>query len=297
MADTRWLDLLEPLCAESCDGHAGDVSLVQHLAVTPETLWRAVVGGFAEPNDFWYRAAALAARSGKPVVGHGVGYSPGTAEPMDEQRRARWRGRLAADRQAFAFRWYTEHLGASWLGGENLTLPLPLPQDAHVAALVRERLLELRIAAPRVGIENSAFYYTLGDPLEEPAFLADCIDHPELFLLLDLHNLHTNALNLGFDPHAWLDRCDLGKVEEIHVSGGAWSDPAWLEDGAMLRLDSHDCAVPEPVWELLTRVVPRCPALRAVTLERMEGTVGPSDVPALRAELRRIHGILRQVPR
>jgi hypothetical protein len=50
--------------------------------------------------------------------------------------------------------------------------------------------------------------------------------------------------------------------------------------------------VPEPVWQLFAEVLPRCPALRGVTLERMEGTVSASDVPELREELRRLRTML-----
>ncbi len=289
MAEPQWLDLLGPVC---------ESSRVDRLVVTPETTWRPVVGEvFAEPNDYHARFRGLAERAGKPVVGHGIGYSPGTADPGDASRRTRWRQRLAVEREVFDFAWYTEHLGAAWLGEEHVALPLPLPQDPSIAALVREHLLELRCAAPRVGLENSAFYFALGDPLDEPVFLGECVAHEDLFVLLDLHNLYANGLNLGFEPREWLARLDLRKVEEIHVSGGDWSDPAWFEgasgDGGLLRLDSHDAAVPEPVWELLGEVVPRCANLRAVTLERMEGTVGPADVPRLCAELDRIREVCR----
>ena len=75
---------------------------------------------------------------------------------------------------------------------------------------------------------------------------------------------------------------------EIHVSGGSESDPAWLRSGKSMRLDSHDGAVPEPVWDLLERALPLCSNLRGVTLERMEGTVEAEHVPLLEQELRRI---------
>ena len=44
----------------------------------------------------------------------------------------------------------------------------------------------------------------------------------------------------------------------------------------------------EAVWALLDAVLPRCPAVRGVTLERMEGTVTEADVPQVREELRRL---------
>src|SRR5690606_1532396 len=156
------------------------------------------------------------------------------------------------------------------------------------AAVVRERLLALQRVVPDVGCENSVFYFRFDDWSDEPAFHARILSAPRTWLLLDLHNVYTTAINLGIEPHVWLDRLDTSKVIEIHVSGGSRSDPAWLEDGRTLRLDSHDTAVPEAVWRLLEHTAPRCPALRGVTLERMEGTVGAADVDVLRAALQRV---------
>ncbi|HEX9105235.1 MAG TPA: DUF692 family protein, partial [Polyangia bacterium] len=104
----------------------------------------------------------------------------------------------------------------------------------------------------------------------------------------------TMATNFGFDPAEYLRRLDLSKVIEIHVSGGSESDPRWLPSGRVLRLDAHDGAVPELVWRMLEAVAPRCPNLRGVTLERMEGTVEDADVPLLAAELARLRAIVQR---
>lgn len=75
---------------------------------------------------------------------------------------------------------------------------------------------------------------------------------------------------------------------ELHVSGGSYSDASWLPSGAVKRLDSHEGAVVEAVWRLAEALAPRCRNLRGITLERMEGTVRPRDVPLLREELSRV---------
>ena len=142
---------------------------------------------------------------------------------------------------------------------------------------------------PDVGVENNVTYFHLGDPAEEPAFLRAILGAPDArtHLLLDLHNLYTLATNFGIEPEAYLAGLDLGRVIEIHLSGGKPSAPEWLATGRVMRLDSHDDAVPEPVWRLYERVAPACPNLRGVTLERMEGTVGAEDVPVIVEELAR----------
>lgn len=264
-----------------------------YYEVAPETLWRRRGDGRLEPNGFHRRFAGLR-RRGRFFVAHGVGLSLGSASPVDVRRRRAWLDRVAADHATFGFRWYTDHLGASALDGLAMTLPLPLPMTAEAARVVRRRLRQMQQVVGEVGVENNVAYFLLGDALDEPRFLMDCVRAPRCHLLLDLHNVYTMAQNFGFDPAAYLSRLDLTKVIEIHVSGGSDSDPRWLPSGRVLRLDGHDGAVPELVWRMLEAVAPRCPNLRGVTLERMEGTVEDRDVPLLASELARLRSIVQR---
>ena len=261
-----------------------------YLEVAPETLWVFDAGRRARPNGFFERTHAMGTSRGQAFVAHGVGWSPGTVADMPGRRRA-WLEAIAATHEVFRFGWYTDHLGASVWDGQDLILPMAVPMTAASAARTRARLRELQSIVPDVGLENSVAHHLWGDPLDEPAFLGRVLQGPGLHLLLDLHNLHTMALNFGFEAREYLDRLPLHDVLEIHVSGGRESDPAWLPDGTTQRLDSHDDDVPDEVFVLLEEVLPRCPNLRGVTLERMEGTVGPDDVDALAADFERLRGL------
>jgi hypothetical protein len=190
--------------------------------------------------------------------------------------------------------WYTDHLGVSALGGLATTLPLAMPMTDAVVTRTRTALESLQRIVPDVGVENSVFYFHLGDPLDEPAFLRRVVAGHGRHLLLDLRNVYTTALNVGFEPQTYIDRLPLASVIEIHLSGGSESPPAWLPDKRSLRLDSHDTAVPEAVWALFDEVWPRCPNLRGVTIERMEDTVPVPDVAVVRSELRRAREALRR---
>lgn len=276
--EERFLDLLADVIRE----------LPDYYEVAPETLWMADAHGRVGPNGFHRRFEALRRECGKPFVAHGVGLSPGGLARGDEPRYALWLERIARTHEAFEFEWYTDHLGTTTLDGTTQVLPLPLPMTSEVALHLRARLERLREVVGDCGLENTANYYVLGDPLQEPGFLAEALDAPGLHLLLDLHNLYTMSVNFEFDARAYLERLPLERVIEIHVSGGSTSEPAWLPDRSTLRLDSHDSAVPKPVWTLLEEVLPSCAGLRGVTLERMEGTVEESDVPILRRELERL---------
>ena len=280
--EDRFLSLLGAVATADAD----------YLEVAPETLWYLDDRGELRPNGYFARILEMGEREGLPFVAHGVGWSVGSAG-VDPARDALWREGIEATHERFRFGWYTDHLGATVLGGEELLLPLPVPMDDTSVGLVRERLAALSALVGEVGVENSAFYYLLGDPLDEPAFLKRCLTgDPRHHLLLDLHNLFTMSVNFGVEARRYVDRLPLDRVIEIHVSGGSQSDPAWLPDGATLRLDSHDHAVPEEVFGLLEGIAPRCPNLRGVTLERMEGTVDEEDVGVIAAELARIREVV-----
>ena len=279
--EERYLELLDAVIREVPD----------YLELVPETTWRpAPDGGFA-PNGFHEYFQRLGAETGKPFVAHGVGFSLGSAR-REPDRDAHWLERIRADHELFRFLWYTDHLGVTRLDGCELTLPLPLPTTPEAAALVRGALSQLQTVVPDVGFENSVFYYHLGDPLDEPAWIATALTAPGTHLLLDVHNVYTTAVNAGFEAWDYIRALPFDKVIEIHLSGGSFSDPAWLASGRTLRLDSHDQGVPDEVWALFERVLPLCTALRGVTLERMEGTVEEGDVPLLREELLRTRRIL-----
>jgi uncharacterized protein (UPF0276 family) len=275
--DAAFLDLLTPVIDEA-----------DYYEVAPETLWRVDAGGRLVPNGYHRQLSALKDVSGKPFVAHGVGYSMGSSAVGDRARRKAWLARVAEDRRIFDFRWWTDHLGATSMSGLALTLPVPLPMTGRAAQTVRRRLAEMQRVVPDVGVENNVAYFLLGDPLEEPAFLGRVLAAPRTHLLLDLHNVYTMAENFGFDPLAYLERVPLERVIELHVSGGRDSEAGWLPSGRVMRLDGHDDAVPEAVWKLLAVVAPRCPRLRGVTLERMEGTVAEDDVALLADELDRV---------
>ncbi len=276
------LDLLDQVIHEEVD----------YYEVAPETLWRSTSDGRLSANGYHKRFAELKAATGRPFVAHGVGISLGTSAPQDRARRDRWLKQLQEDQKTFQFRWYTDHLGATSLSGMAVTLPIPLPMTASAAAIVRRRLRTMQRVVPAVGVENNVAYFVLGDALEEPGFLGDCLRERGTHLLLDLHNLYTMSVNFGFDPDVYLARLDLRRVIEIHLSGGNWSEGAWLPSRRVMRLDSHDSDVPDEVWRLFEKVWPRCPRLKGVTLERMEGTVTEADVPRIRGELRRIRRML-----
>lgn len=139
--------------------------------------------------------------------------------------------------------------------------------------------------------ENAAYYLPCpGAEMREAEFMARLVDEAGTWLHLDLHNLHTNALNLpGFDIADYLDTIPLERVLALHLAGGSWS-------GGLYH-DWHDSAVPEPVWEWYDEVLSRCRPC-AVILEYQgqahhEATrvLGSGDAEMIRQDLARARAI------
>src|SRR5262249_8722494 len=93
---------------------------------------------------------------------------------------------------------------------------------------------------------------------------------------------HTNAVNHGYDPIAFLDRLPLDRVVQLHVAGGHWHDG--------LLIDSHSTPTSPEVWALVDAVLARTP-VKGIVLERDE------DLPPfteLLAELEQARAIGRR---
>jgi uncharacterized protein (UPF0276 family) len=264
----------------------------EFFEVAPETCWTADADGQVSATPWCDVFADMRRRSGRPFVGHGLALSPGTpSDPGEDERLTRWLHQIARDHERLDFRWYTEHLGWVSAEGQALRLPLPLPPTEEAARTVAGRLNRLRPIIPVVGFENQTSFFSFGDVRTEPPFWNRICAVGDCWLLLDLHNCYTQCLNHGVALDEYLAGLDLSRVLEIHLSGGSESEPGWLPSGRVFRMDSHDGPVPEPVWRAFAEVRPCCPNLRGVVVERLDGTIAPEEVPALRDEVRRARTI------
>ena len=233
------------------------------LEVVPDILWTDLGRG-ARPRyrDIAQDVAFIGevART-KPVIPHSIGLSIGSAHRYEREhveQMARWFERLP-------FPWHSDHLAFHLTEGSpqeiNLNLTMPVTFDRETLDLVTRRILDVqrRIAAPFL-IENNVAYFEYPEStFDEPGFLNALTAATGCGLLLDLHNLHTNARNLGVDPRPSSIASTSTSVVEIHVAGGLEFDGFYL--------DAHSGASPEPVWTLLEEVLPRCPNLCGVVFE------------------------------
>ena len=178
--------------------------------------------------------------------------------------------------------WFSDHLCFSDAGGVRLGHFAPLPWTREAALRVAERA---RRAQDHVGrpllLENITYEFSLGGDLTEAQFIETVVDNAGCGLLLDVTNVHTNAVNHGFDAVAFLDAIPLERVVQLHVAGGR------RVDGRLL--DSHDSPVPEEVWELVDHVTARAP-VRGILVERDD--LFPADFGELLGEVGRARSAL-----
>lgn len=256
--------------------HADDLD---YLAIIPDRAWSDEgVGASVRFEESAAQRALLDGAAEKlTIVGHSVGLSIGSADPLDTghiEQMAKWQAR-------YAMPWHSDHLSFIRLPGVDAhtelsaAMALAVPYDREVLDMLVERVdsVQARIPVPFL-LENNVYYVDLPEQdMTEPEFLNELSHRTGCGLLLDVHNVVVNATNHGFDAGDLIHSLDLTRVVELHVAGGS--------ELAGLYTDSHAGPVAQKVWDLLPGVVAACPNLCAVTFEFHEGwyeTMGAEGV-------------------
>jgi uncharacterized protein len=184
---------------------------------------------------------ALAAA--RPVQLHGVSLGLASTEPIDERRLVRF-ARLV---ERIAPESWSEHL--AFVRGGTIEIG-HLAAPPRCAKTIEGTCRNLSLARAVVGtlpfVENVA---TLVEPpgsaLDEAAWIAEIVGACRARLLLDLHNLHANAVNFQFSAAEFLERIPVASVATVHLAGGRW-----IGRESRRILDDHRHDVPDPVFEL-----------------------------------------------
>jgi len=205
-----------------------------------------------------------------PLSIHGVGLGLGGSAALDPQHLAR----LAALVRRHQPELVSEHLCWGSHAGVHFNDLLPLPFTEESLALCLARVDALQSALGRtVVIEHLASYLQFREStLAEAQFLTELVGRSGCGLLLDLNNLHVNAVNHGFDALQFLHALPAAAIGEIHLAGYT---PAMI-DGETLLIDTHGDTVSTAVWSLyreaLQHIGPR------PTLIEWDTNVPPLDV-------------------
>jgi uncharacterized protein (UPF0276 family) len=197
-----------------------------------------------------------------PITLHGVSLGLASAVPV-ETRRLDDMARLCDE---VAPQFWSEHLAFVRGGGIEIGhLAAPPRTEATIAGALANLARAKQIVGVAPHVENVA---TLIDPpgsdRDEASWLSAIVRNSESKLLLDLHNLHANALNFNFEAHEFIARIPAERISTIHLAGGKWIS----RSGAQRLLDDHLHDVPDPVYELLEAVAARAPQPLTVIIER-----------------------------
>lgn len=228
-----------------------------------------------------------------PIVTHGLTMSIGGSDPLDMD----YLRDLAGTVRALGSPWHSDHLCFSAAGGRMLHDLLPVAFKQAAVGRIADRIRRARdVLGVPLAIENVSSYWHPGRAeMGEAEFLARVCEAADCGLMLDVNNAYVNSINFGFDVDAWMRDVPLERVVQMHVAGHEWfrvdgrgigESAAPRARGAMV-IDTHGADVPDPVLDLLSRVVRRTGGV-PIVLERDQNVPSLDD---LLAEVTKIRAV------
>ena len=240
---------------------------VDYVEVIPDRLWYDFGSGARE--RFSHSTAAvdeLKRYTGdRALLGHGIGLSLPSAMPLD----AELLDEVVASHRDLGYRWYSEHLSMFLVPNRSVPnaqagLGLPVVLDEEMLELVGGKVRQLGDAlGTRILLENPTIFSAIPEPdMSEPEFFNRLHARTGCGMLLDLHNLYANSINLGISVEDYLAQLDPEIVVEFHLAGG--------DALKGFHTDSHSRPTPAAVWAWANEWAPRFPNLEAITFEYHE---------------------------
>ncbi len=211
------------------------------------------------------------------LIPHAINLSLGSAEGVDPA----YVRKLAKLVRRVNPPWWSEHIAFTRAGGVDIGHLSPLPFTWEAVEVVCRNIAQVRrwIDRPLI-LENIAYTVTVpGREMSEAEFLTEVLERTDCGLLLDVTNLHANAVNHGYDSQAFLEQLPLERVVQLHFVGGHW------HNGVLI--DSHSQPTPPKVWALMEAVMARAP-VKGVVLERDENLPPFEELLGELAQVRRI---------
>jgi hypothetical protein len=234
----------------------GDRLDVDFFEVAPEN-WIGVGGAYGR------RFRELTARY--PFVNHGLSLSIGGPGPLDLE----FVGRVRRFLDEHGILLYSEHLSYCSDDGHLYDL-MPIPFTEAAVRRVADRVGQVQDAlGRRIALENVSYYAAPGAEMSEIEFLNAVLERADCELMLDVNNVHVNAINHGYDARQFLAAVPAQRVVYMHVAGHYIE----AED---LRVDTHGADVCDPVWALLADAYRHC-GVKPTVLER-DFNIPPLDI-------------------
>jgi uncharacterized protein len=204
-----------------------------------------------------------------PIIPHAINLSLGSAAGLDTD----YLSKLAALIKQLNPPWWSEHICFTKAGGVDIGHLSPLPYTQEVVEVLCRNIAEVHrwVDVPLI-LENITYMIKLpGAEMTEAQFLAEVVERSDCGLLLDITNLHTNAVNYGYDVHDFLKELPWERIIQLHFVGGHWHDG--------ILIDSHSQSTPKEVWQLMDEVIAHIP-VKGIVLERDENLPSFTEIIA-----------------
>lgn len=254
--------------------------LIQVLEIEPQTTWlktRDDVQPYRANEEVLEHLADLPGNKLVHSVGTPVG---GTVRPDPAQLALL--GDTIRDLQA---PWASDHLSFNQTPEFATGFFLPPRQTVSGVETVTASIRDLQDALPApIAVETGVNYLCPRlDELPDGEFVARVVEAANCGLLLDLHNVFTNALNGRQPVSDYLEQLPLERVWEVHLAGGMELDGFWL--------DAHSGAIPDPLYRVCEEVIPRLPNLGAIVFEIFPSFVPEVGLELVEEQLERLHAL------
>lgn len=218
-----------------------------------------------------------AIRRDHPMVMHGVSLSIGSCDPLDMDYLRQLKALAARVEPG----WISDH--ACWTGVDHRNLHdlLPMPHSEAALCHVADRVARVQdFLGRRIALENVSSYLRFAaDEMTEWDFLAGVAERADCLLLLDVNNVHVNAVNHGFDGRRFIDALPARRIVQIHLAGH--------EDHGDYLVDTHDHPVCDPVLDLYAYALGRLGPVP--TMIERDDDIPP--LPALLGELDKVRAV------
>jgi uncharacterized protein (UPF0276 family) len=237
---------------------------LDYIEIIPDMFWsdegRGQTPRFRPLPKWMHQLDWIAERL--PLVAHNIGISIGTIDYFDEEY-IRFMQQM---HQQYQFKWHSDHLSFLKLPTKgphdhNAGIAIPVPYDEEYLQMIGKKVEFIRsaIEIPFL-LENNVYFVEYPEQdYTETAFVNKLVSNHKCNILLDIHNLHANAINQGTCAKTYIDELNMSEVIEMHIAGG--------NDMNGFYMDSHAGPCPDEVWELLDYAVSRAPNLRGITFE------------------------------
>ena len=191
------------------------------------------------------------AREIYPLSLHAVGLSLGSDQPVSEEHLRRFKELI----DIFEPFQVSDHASWSASGNAHLNDLLPLPYTAETVQRLCDNIDHVQEYFGRtILLENPSSYVSFTiDEMSEYEFMNEIAARTGCHLLLDVNNIHVQAVNHGFDAFHYLDHIKPEYVREMHLAGYTERQ---FDDGVIL-VDTHNRPVQDEVWTLYEHAVQR----------------------------------------